>query len=955
MPTTLIALAALVDSPYQPPGRSERGIDELVASMDAPEGASTRGQTTPLLVRLLDDGTYRIVGGHRRRRALERRGATHALCIARQMTDSEERELALVDNVQRADLSALEEADELGRMRDELGYSPERIAGRIGKSSAHVYSRLALLRLAPACREALAAGRIPLGAATGRLSLSTVGEAEQLTALEDILAPWRRDEISISEVRRIVGKYHLRLATSGIPLDDATLVPAAGACAKCPKRSGAQLQLLGEAEPDERCTDAACFKTKQEAVWARTKKTAKADGVRLVEGAEAKKLYPYNGESLDWGQRTKLVDLDAEYPHDPQPDIEDEEDGEDEDATPEPRDETPRRTWAEALGAAAKPEALVKTEYGTVRRLMTVEAAGKAMKAAGLTIPVQGVEPSTGAGAQLTEATPEAPRDKTWEVERLARERMIDLALAAIVEHAEGCTTVRVNHMRHLVALLVRAAPEDRIEDILRRRAVFTEEEIAKDWPVEKGWKAMLDIAAKASLGELLGLAIEIVVTGDEYFPPTASQNDTAFHIAARFAELDIEKLTKAAEKKVKAELEAERKGKTEKVKKSSKKGAAKPEAPPPPVAKAEPKPPSIDLSVVCPRCHASKGIACKKEGGGTHVQRTKLAADERADEERVDAAKVYATAAREKVWNACDGGATRAKIEELTGLSKAVVEKETQALFMAGRLSLGLGDVYTRVGHSLSVGPLDVACGKCGANRADPCRAENGRATKPHQPRIDASLRAAAKLDEPAPDAAGDELPPCRTCGCTAAKPCEGPDGDCDRTITGGDLCTECAAVMQEIEKRLHQGRIEETALVTEIEELFDELDEGHVDDVRIRACLDDLVNKQRSVWRMPHGFVALQPELPGIKGAPKSADLETEIQVELSAGASNAAMLCAALKRPRAEVDAALVALLKAGKVESRDGGLWALPTVREQPAEPPQKRKRGRPKGAKNKARK
>ncbi len=153
----LIPLGQLYESPLNPrrlfdPAR----LEELIASVRA------HGVRTPLLVRQNAKG-YEIAAGHRRYRAAKAAGLPEVPAVVQAMTDVEFIELLSFDNLQRQDMTPLEEADGYRLLMTKAGYTIERIAERIGMSLKYVYDRVKLLELTEPARTALREDKITAG------------------------------------------------------------------------------------------------------------------------------------------------------------------------------------------------------------------------------------------------------------------------------------------------------------------------------------------------------------------------------------------------------------------------------------------------------------------------------------------------------------------------------------------------------------------------------------------------------------------------------------------------------------------------------------------------------------------------------------------------------------------------------------------------------------------------
>src|SRR5262249_41512167 len=143
----------------------------------------------------------------------------------------------------------------------------ERIAGEIRKSRAYVHQRLKLLALCPSARAAFNKGKLVL--ATAFLLARIPTEELQKQALKDITERAEGcDPMSPQQAaRHLQTRYMLCLAEASFPREDAELVPAAGSCGSCPKRTGNQPELFKDVQGADVCTDPACFQAKREA-WA---------------------------------------------------------------------------------------------------------------------------------------------------------------------------------------------------------------------------------------------------------------------------------------------------------------------------------------------------------------------------------------------------------------------------------------------------------------------------------------------------------------------------------------------------------------------------------------------------------------------------------------------------------------------------------------------------------------
>lgn len=165
--TQMVPIEYLEPSPLQPRRRfPEEELEALAASL------REHGVLQPLLARPsrgLAAG-YEIVAGERRWRAAQRAGLVELPVVVRELDDRQVVELALVENLQREDLSPLEEAEAYARLAGDFGRTQEEIAEAVGRSRSHVANTLRLLQLPEAVRAMLADGRLTAGHARALLA-----------------------------------------------------------------------------------------------------------------------------------------------------------------------------------------------------------------------------------------------------------------------------------------------------------------------------------------------------------------------------------------------------------------------------------------------------------------------------------------------------------------------------------------------------------------------------------------------------------------------------------------------------------------------------------------------------------------------------------------------------------------------------------------------------------------
>lgn len=172
----------------------EQALSELAESI------SQHGLLQPLLVRPLTLGGYQIVAGERRYRASRMAGLTEVPVIIKELTDTETMEIALIENLQREDLSPVEEALGYKALIDEHGFSQEEVAKSVGKSRPAVANALRLLKLPDNIMEYLKDGKISAGHAR---ALLTLVDEELMTELADEIVA---KDLSVRQVEKICKK-----------------------------------------------------------------------------------------------------------------------------------------------------------------------------------------------------------------------------------------------------------------------------------------------------------------------------------------------------------------------------------------------------------------------------------------------------------------------------------------------------------------------------------------------------------------------------------------------------------------------------------------------------------------------------------------------------------------------------------------------------------------------------
>ncbi len=170
-PDLLIPVEKLVPNPNQPRRDFQpEALQELAASI------RVKGVIQPLIVRALPNGTYEIVAGERRWRAAQLAQLHELPAIVRDFTDSEVIEVAIIENIQRADLNAIEEALAFRQLMDRFGHTQEKLAEALSKSRSHIANLLRLLNLPEDVQVHVREGKLSAGHARALITAPNASE-----------------------------------------------------------------------------------------------------------------------------------------------------------------------------------------------------------------------------------------------------------------------------------------------------------------------------------------------------------------------------------------------------------------------------------------------------------------------------------------------------------------------------------------------------------------------------------------------------------------------------------------------------------------------------------------------------------------------------------------------------------------------------------------------------------
>ncbi len=439
-------------------------LSELVASIRA-NGVLTPARTLPVT----SDGRYPLVYGQRRFLAAREAGLTHLPALVAPMAPEEVLQAQLIENGQREDVHPMEEAEAFQVLSQRFGRSIDEVASAVSKPRSYVLLRLKLCDLCAAARKAFYADRFNLQVA---YLLARIPHPDlQVQALEAVLqGRYDRTPLTTREVQELVQrKFMLVLQHAPFDRRDGTLVPDAGACGPCPKRTGNQRELFGDVSSKEVCTDPTCYAQKTEAAWTRRAELALARGKEVLDEAASKELFPY-GTKL--AHNAPWVDLSERCAADPK-----------------------GRTWGQLMRKAHVPITVARDTTNRAHELVPKQIAAATLKSLGY-------EFAQGSPASVT-AAPLAVAERQRRAQLATKASVSREAIGQVVAKAEA-TPAGGELWRLLVQGLLQGSWHDSIQELVRRRGLTVKG--------ERPQETLSRFVESASPEQLLGVAVEIIL-----------------------------------------------------------------------------------------------------------------------------------------------------------------------------------------------------------------------------------------------------------------------------------------------------------------------------------------------------------------------------------------------------------------------------------------------------------
>lgn len=541
----------------------ENHLQDLAASI------KKQGVAQPILVRPIEtvgDVTFfELVAGERRFRASRIAGNFTVPAVVRVLTDREAFELQVLENLQRVDLHPLEEAEGFEALMKQFNVTADELAEKVGKSKAYIYASLKLCALEPKPRESFYAGTLTKSTALLVARIPVKKLQEQCVA--EITKGYGGPMSFRNAAEYIERKYMLHLKKANFKPSDELLLPEAGSCSGCPKRTGNQPEIFADVNADV-CTDPGCFKAKTEAHIVHVKKLAIENGQTVLSGVEAKKVMPSSHGGLKGG----YVNLDKTVYSD-----------------------SKQRTYRQILGKQAPAPTLLENPHGSNEIVQIVKLADIA--------PILKEK-----GQQLPSEKADSTREREKEQEAKAKlEREYRKRLFHATHHASHMMNL-VDHDLRLVALQMFENLPGNTTSVKVVMELYGWPDETLTWPRHGKIKAAVDALTPAQLNQFIrdcSLCRELEI--NVY---TATTKDKPENLLA-FAER-----AKVNAKQIRSDVEGEAKAKTDAKKKAAeKKEAKKPPVAPapatvPPAAKTAKKAPVVKKTPATPK--ANKATADK-------------------------------------------------------------------------------------------------------------------------------------------------------------------------------------------------------------------------------------------------------------------------------------------------------------------------------------------------------
>jgi len=414
---------------------------------------------------------YEIVVGECRWRAAKLAGLTDIPGYWRDLDDKQVLEIQVIENLQRRDVHPLEEADGYRSLIDKHGYTADEIGEKIGKSRSYVYARMKLSALGDIGREAFFDGEFDASVA---LLIARIPDEKDQRSIINALRnqAGTGQPISYRESHwRIRNGFTKDLTIATFKPDDADLLPSAGSCTDCPKRSGNHPELCPDIDSADVCTDTRCFEEKR-----------LARHQQLLDGYSQRQIKVYAGEEA------KTI-----APHETEWSINSEEWMKPDDKVPEDD-----RTYSEVLGDAFPTSVVVEVKGHNCTKLIelaSVTAIAQAMEKAGFSLGDDNDDEEHNETQPRVAAEPEwkvrqRERDAQVEPEKQRRANLLAAIMNRLIDHDGDLNTDPI-----ITELAIAFLRQEESYNELPRQAL---EAVGIEFPDPWDEQAMLDVSCNA-------------------------------------------------------------------------------------------------------------------------------------------------------------------------------------------------------------------------------------------------------------------------------------------------------------------------------------------------------------------------------------------------------------------------------------------------------------------------
>lgn len=480
----------------------KKQLDELTESI------KEKGVVQPILCRPLKISSgqmnisYEIVSGERRYRAAKAAALTQIPAMIKDLDDRAAMEIQVIENLHRADVHPLEEAEGYEILMNQKGcyLNIDDLAMKVGKSKSYVYGRMKLCALIPAARKKFIEGEL---SASISLLIARIPESLQKKAMEDILEDYNGPMGYREAKEHLEEEFMVHLDHAPFDTKDATLCPKAGPCTTCPKRSGSTPDLFPDIKRTDVCTDTICFRAKREAAANIKIAEAEKTGAKIYRGEAAERVinavkYSSSGAYIELG---KTCYEDAKS-----------------------------RSYAKLIGNAKSLQdsrVLAVGKEGELVECYPRQAVNEALKAAGHKLAKERNSDS-GRSAEILKS----------KIGHASAHKAIDAIMEATTKRESDLT------LRFLIQLIHRSASADAIWNFMKR--------INPNTKMTESRKALDILVKNMPLDQAIYFSVEMLLCDNPYFTWSGVSND--IQEGCKMYGIDLKKIEKATSDELKVE-----------------------------------------------------------------------------------------------------------------------------------------------------------------------------------------------------------------------------------------------------------------------------------------------------------------------------------------------------------------------------------------------------------------